>query len=71
MSIRSTLQTIIIPKSEFTQSQAIRWLANHGYNFNKIDVKPNTYRFRQTEPLAGVSYYSVELPNGVILVYME
>ena len=71
MNIRSTLQTVIIPKDRFTKSEAVRWMADHGYKFNKIDIKPNTFRFRQVEPLAGVRYYSVELPNGVILVYMK
>lgn len=67
----SKLQTIIFPKSHFTRSQAIRWLANNGYKFSNVDEKIHTYRFRQKNPIHGLEYYTIKLPNQVDLVYMR
>ena len=34
----------------------------------EVDVKPNTYRFRQKPPTKGVKYYTVKLNNGIGLI---
>ena len=64
----SIVQSVVFPKKDFSQKTALLWLMNHGYNFSKVDVTPNTYRFRQHEPSPGLSYYTKTLHNGVILV---
>ena len=61
-------QSIVFPKSKFSQREAIKWLLDHKYHYIKVDITPNTYRFRQHEPSPGMNYYSKTLDNGVILV---
>lgn len=61
------VQSVVFPKSKFSQSEALKWLYNHNYKYHKIDITPNTYRFRQHEP-SGSKYISKTLDNGVILV---
>ena len=61
------VQSVVFPKDKFTQGEALRWLIDHGYKHEKIDITPNTYRFRQHNPIRD-SYYAKTLPNGVILI---
>lgn len=61
------VQSVVFPKSKFTQREALKWLYEHDYKYHKIDITPNTYRFRQHDPIRD-HYYSKELPNGVILI---
>lgn len=61
------IQSVVFPKSRFTQKQALKWLYEHGYKYNKIDITHNMYRFRQHDP-SGLSYYTKVLPNGVHLI---
>lgn len=61
------VQSVVFPKSLFTQREAIKWLYDHHYKYQKIDITPNTYRFRQHNPFRE-HYYTKTLPNGVILV---
>lgn len=65
------VQSIVFPKTKFSQSEALKWLLSHKYNYSKIDITPNTYRFRQHEPSPGASYYSKTLENGVILIIIK
>jgi uncharacterized protein YdaT len=59
---------VIFPKNVFTQKKAIGWLEKHNYDHGKIDVTDNYYRFRQSDPSSGSSFYTVRLPNGVELI---
>jgi hypothetical protein len=63
------VQSIIIPKSIMTKSEAKKWVAKH-YKYIKIDEKVNTYRFRQIDPsnLKKYKFRTKRLPNGVELV---
>lgn len=63
------LQTILVPKSNFTQYAAIKWIKNNGYKAQKIDETENYYRFRQRPPIKGAEYYTIKLDNDVMLVY--
>lgn len=63
------LQTVLVPKDRFTLPNAIKWVGLNGYKIKKVDETRNFYRFRQTEPLSDVKYFSKVLPNGVELVF--
>ena len=64
------IQSIVFPKDKFSQSEAVKWLYKHNYNFGKVDITPHTYRFRQHEPQNG-TYYTETLPNDVKLVILK
>ena len=63
------LQTVLFPKNKYTVQSAIRWLINHKYTSQKVDITGNFYRFRQRTPISYGAYYTVKLPNGIELVY--
>lgn len=46
----SQVHSVVFPKDEWTQAQAIRWLGKHGYAHPKVDEEANTMRFRQIDP---------------------
>ena len=66
------VQTVLVPKKDFTYNQALSWIHRHGYRtsfYGKgVDVTENFYRFRQAPPRKGVEYYTETLPNGVEIV---
>jgi len=64
----STVQSVLFPKSVFTQKKAVGWLTKHNYDHSKVDVTDNYYRFRQQDPVSGAKFYTVRLPNGVELI---
>jgi len=47
---KSITQSVVFPKSKFTITQAKDWLRRHDLKRSKVDVKPNTLRFRQHDP---------------------
>jgi hypothetical protein len=63
------LQTILIPKSNFTLSEAVFWLKDHNYPHHKIDITDKFYRFRQHNPIEHSNYYTHSLKNGIQLVH--
>jgi hypothetical protein len=64
----STVQSVIFPKSVFTQKKAVGWLRKHNYDHDKVDATDNYYRFRQSDPTPGSGFYTVRLHNGVELI---
>jgi len=62
------IQTILVPKSKFSLSEASIWVSEHKYHSVKVDITEHFYRFRQHSP-AGGRYYTVTLPNGIELVH--
>jgi hypothetical protein len=63
----SMVQSVLFPKSVFTQKKAVGWLTKHNYDHAKVDITDNYYRFRQKEPVSGATY-TVRLSNGVELI---
>lgn len=63
------LQTILMPKSKFSLSEAVAWVSNHHHSHHKVDITDNFYRFRQHTPAHHGRYYTVKLKNGVELVH--
>jgi hypothetical protein len=45
-----SVQSLIFDKKYFNASKSKDWAKSHGYKFNDIDVKDNTFRFRQDSP---------------------
>lgn len=62
------LQSIIIPKKNFSKQEAIHWIINHNHHIYKIDETDNFYRFRQREPRAHGKYYTIKLKNGIEMI---
>ena len=67
----SILSTILFSKKYFTESTSSHWLKKHGYKNNGVDIKPNTYRYRQHSPSKNGKYYSKKITTGVIFVFYE
>jgi len=61
-------QSVLIPISNFSYTEALDWLKSHGYKFLKVHKTMNYYRFRQLAPSNIHSYYVTSLSNGVKLV---
>lgn len=47
---KSITQSVVFPKNKFSKTKAVDWLKAHDLKFSKVDVKPNTLRFRQHPP---------------------
>jgi hypothetical protein len=45
----SIIQSIIF-KREYGVSQARAWLSSHGFGTSKVDITPESLRFRQYDP---------------------
>ena len=44
------IQSVVFYKTEMTMKEALAFLRRHGYRTDKLDITPNTYRFRQADP---------------------
>lgn len=44
------IQSLALRRSKFTKGEAFKWVRDHGYKADKVDVGPNFYRFRQVDP---------------------
>jgi len=47
---KSITQSVIFAKKDFTITEAKDWLRKHDLKRSKVDVTPNTLRFRQHDP---------------------
>jgi hypothetical protein len=65
----SIIQSVLVPKSKFSKSEAIEYVKKH-FKFIKIDdnQRKNFYSFRQFNPSKGSNYSTKILKNGVELV---
>ena len=65
-----TIQSVLIPKKNFTFQKAKKYIRDNNYIFKKVDIAPNFFRFRQLEPelFDNKSYITKTLDNGVLLV---
>ena len=62
------IQTVLIPKEDFTLQEALQWLDDHNYPHKKVDITEDFSRFRQMTPMKGGRYVTKTLPNGVEIV---
>lgn len=70
------IQSIIIPKSNFTKKKAYEWIKLHGFktefgNKKGPDITKNFFRFRQRAPSKKYHYYVKALSNGIKLVLYD
>lgn len=69
------LQTILIPRRNFTLRAAKAWIRKHGFRltfFGKpVDITTNYYRFRQSDPVQHAKYFTKVLPNGIELIMLQ
>lgn len=65
-----TVQSVLIPKKNFTFQKAKKYIRDNNYIFKKVDIAPNYYRFRQVEPelFNDKTYFTKTLNDGVLLV---
>ncbi len=68
---KKTLQTIEIPKDDFTLKQARFWLSENDYDHTNYRLTKNFRRFMQVDPILGAKYYSEKLDDGIVLVYQN
>ena len=67
-----TLQSVLIPKNNFTLRDAYRYMLEHDYkNIKKPHLTVGYYRFRQRHPstFENKKFYTRRAKNGVLLVY--
>jgi hypothetical protein len=65
---KKTLQTVLISRNN-TINESKKWLADNHYANSYYRTTTNFRRWMQTPPIAGSTYYSKILPNGVELVF--
>lgn len=61
------VQSILIP-DDWELTRAKEWLAKHHYIFKKVRHEGKYWRFRQKLPNDRLSYTTIKLPNGILLV---
>lgn len=44
------VQSVQLRRDKFSKGEAYKWVREHGFSANKIDVSPHFYRFRQQDP---------------------
>ena len=47
---KTTVQTLICPKSSFTREEAVAWAKEHDFKADKVDETEDSYRLRQRDP---------------------
>ena len=62
------VQTVLIPKHDFTLQEAVDWLESHHFGHRKVDITEDFFRFRQMRPIHGGRYVTKTLPNGIEIV---
>lgn len=65
----SEIQSIIFNKEKYSIERARYWLfINDLKYYGKVDIKKNTYRFRQTNPNKYRHFRTKKISNGITLV---
>ena len=62
------VQTVLVPRHEFTLQEAFDWMEDHHFGHRKVDITEDYFRFRQMTPMKGGRYVTKTLPNGVEIV---
>jgi hypothetical protein len=65
------LQTVLIPRSKFSLSEATNWVMEHKFHAVRVDMTPQFFRFRQQDPLGSGRCHTQTLKDGVELVYQQ
>lgn len=62
------LQSIVFRRAEMTLKEAYDFLRRHNYKHDKVDITPNTYRFRQHDPVPDARYATKDFPGGFFVL---
>ncbi len=62
------IQTILIPK-QIALIHARQWLREHGFHSEQYRTTKNFHRFIQVLPIAGATYKTKRLTDGIEIVY--
>jgi hypothetical protein len=62
------IQSIIFNKDLWTPQRAVKWLMDNHHKVLKIDETKHYYRFRQTQPKKGDTYYTKDIGKGIKLI---
>ena len=68
---KRTLQTILIPKDNYSLREAKKWLKDHSKANSYIRETTNYWRAMQTPPIVKALYDTTKLSNGIMYVYQE
>lgn len=67
-----TVQSIIFNKQKWSQLEAERWLASHGFKstfYRKpVDETANYYRYRQSKPTLDDYYFTKTVEEGIKMI---
>jgi hypothetical protein len=44
------VQSVSLRRDRFSKGEAFKWVRDHGYKADKVDVGPHFFRFRQQDP---------------------
>lgn len=44
------IQSVSVRRDKMSRGEAFRWIRDHGYKADKVDVTPDFFRFRQVDP---------------------
>lgn len=69
---RKNVQSVLFKKSKWNAFDAIERLKSLGFNYKKLDIKKNYYRFRQFDPDTdpGIKYITVKSKNHPGILYI-
>ena len=67
----SIIQSVVF-KREYGVSQARSWLSSHGFGSNKVDITPESLRFRQYDPkpleASGYRFITKKFAHGSFII---
>lgn len=66
--LQNIVQSVIVPKSKYTKTEAEQWVRKKGFKIDKIDETENFYRFRQHNPRKYSYYITKTLRSGIKLI---
>ena len=57
------VQSLSLRRDKVTKGEAFKWVRDHGYKADKVDVGPHFFRFRQVDPerLHGGRFRTIDL----------
>jgi hypothetical protein len=65
---KGVIQSIVFDKDEWNLPDARNWLRMHNFKTD-VDIKENTYRFRQKNPSKFTEFYSKHIGDGITFVF--
>lgn len=68
METNSNVQSVLLSKANFSEGDAKKWIVDHGFKLNKIDITKDYYRFRQKAPSKNGNYRMHPLGDVGLLV---